>query len=342
MNLNQFLQERRPRWQQLERLLDRVEREGLESLSPREADQFFAVYRLVSSDLNLVQTRTANPALLEYLEGLVGRAYANLAIADHARPLRAWWRIVRYDFPALIRSEVRILALAAAVLAAGIAFGFLATWVTPETADVFLPPTHTAVRPSERVAQLEAMEEKGQTRIDTAGKHALFTSFLMTHNIRVTIFGFALGFTFGIGTVIILFYNGALLGSLMSLYFQDGVGTFFVAWVGPHGAIELPCILFGCTAGLMLARAQFRRDRGSLMAQLRLLRRPLVQILIGTATLLGVAALVEGGFSQVNEPTLPYELKIAVAGALFLALIFYLFWMPVRKKQSASGIDQSI
>jgi uncharacterized membrane protein SpoIIM required for sporulation len=89
-----------------------------------------------------------------------------------------------------------------------------------------------------------------------------FTTFLFTHNIRVTVLGFALGFTFGIGTVLILFFNGAMLGSLAALYLSDGVMVFFLAWVGPHGVIELPCVICGCMAGLMLARAQFRRDAG--------------------------------------------------------------------------------
>ena len=59
--------------------------------------------------------------------------------------------------------------------------------------------------------------------------------------------------------------------------------------------------------------------------------------LVGTATLLVLAACIEGGFSQVNEPALPYPLKIGVAAALFIALLVYLFWMPIRKKSGIAG-----
>ncbi|MFP4055243.1 MAG: stage II sporulation protein M [Candidatus Brocadiia bacterium] len=337
MDLNDFLRQRRARWQRLAALLDRVDRRGLGDLSASEADDFFALYRLVSSDLNLVQTRTANPALLEYLEQLVGRAYANLAVPRRANPLKAWWRIVRHRFPAVMRAERRLLGVAALALLAGALFGFFATWASPRTVEVFLPPEHLARSPRERVEGLEAMEREGETRLDTVGKQAHFSTFLFTHNIRVTVFGFALGLTFGVGTVLILFYNGALLGSITAYYLADGVLTFFVAWVGPHGAIELPCVVFGCTAGLMLARAQFCRERGSLGAQLRALRPALADLLVGTATFLVLAGVIEGSFSQVNEPTVPYALKIAVALALFAALLCYLFVMPVRSRAVVEG-----
>ena len=334
MDLNQFLRERQPRWQRLTAVLDRVDARGLKGLSPDEADEFFALYRLVSSDLNLVQTRTGNPALVGYLEGLVGRAYANLAVPKPVRPLHFWWRVMRYRFPAVLRAEKGLLALTAIVLLAGTAFGFFATLAAPDTASVFLPPEHLAQTPSERVEQLESEARKGHASVSSADEHLVFTTFLFTHNIRVTVFGFALGFTFGIGTVLILFFNGAMLGSLAALYLGDGKMVFFLAWVGPHGVIELPCVVFGCMAGLMLARAQFRRDAGSLRAQLRELRPALVDVLVGAATLLVLAGTIEGGFSQINQPTIPYALKIAVAAALLIALLAYAFLMPLGARGS--------
>lgn len=332
MDINKFISDERPRWQRLETLLQLVDGKGLQSLDPVQTEEFYSLYRLVSSDLNLVQTRTANSALLEYLEGLVGRAYADLSVPREFHPFSAWWKIVRHEFPAAIRSEYKLLGLTAAVMLAGVLFGFFSTMVAPETAEVFLGVEHLAQTPAERVAELEMRETEGKTQLETASKQAEFSTFLFTHNIRVMVFGFALGLTFGVGTIIMLFYNGAMLGSLAHLYLRDGVMTFFIAWVGPHGSIELPCILFGCTAGLMLARAQYRRDRGTLLVQIRDLRRKLVDIVTGTATLLVIAGIIEGTLSQVNEPSMPYALKIAVAVMLFSALLMYLFVMPVKSR----------
>jgi uncharacterized membrane protein SpoIIM required for sporulation len=339
VDIAQFLEKRRPRWQRLSLLLDKVDRRSLRGLAANEADELFTLYRLVSSDLNLVQTRTGNPALLEYLETLVGRAYANFVVPRRAGFFASWWRILRHYYPSTVRAEARLVALSTLVMLAGALLGFAATMVQPVIADVFLPAEHLAQSPAERVAELEALEREGETRVDSLSVNGVFSTFLFTHNIRVSVLCFALGLTFGIGTVVLLFFNGAMLGSLAALYLADGEMTFFIAWIGPHGVIELPCVLMAGGAGLMLARAQWRRDQGSTRSQIRAIRPALIDLMVGTATLLILAGGIEGGFSQINEPTLPYPFKIAVAAALLATLMVYLLWMPTRRRPADDDDD---
>jgi len=342
MDFNHFLNERRSRWQQLSALLDRVDKHGLEGLNPREADDFFSLYRLTSSDLNLVQTRTANPGVVEYLEGLVARAYAQLIAPRKARFFQSWWLILRHYFPAALRAEWKMLLVSAVTLALGTAFGFFATIANPNAAQAFLPPEHLQESPSERVGRLEQDERAGTRGIHSADEHAAFTVFLFNNNIRVSVLAFALGLTFGVGTVIMIFYNGAMLGSLAALYLMDGKMKFFLAWVGPHGSLELPCVIFAGTAGLMIAARQLRRNQGTFLSQIRAVRPALVDLLVGASTILVIAGCIEGGFSQVNEPTISYSFKIIVAAMLFGALLAYLFVMPARPRPSADALDESI
>lgn len=338
VDLNRFIAIRRPRWERLDALLSKVERAGLEALSPDQVDELFALYRLSSSDLTWAQTQTGNPALLDYLEQTVGRAYGLLAPPARAKPVRAWWSMMRHGFPTVVRENVWLLALSALVMLAGASFGALSTIVEPDLARVYLPAEHLLETPSERVADLEQIEIDGGSRVDGQG-FVLFSMFLFTHNIRVCLLAFGLGLTYGIGTAVVLFYNGVILGCIAWRYFDDGVGEFFVAWVGPHAAIELPCIVFAGMAGFMIGRAQWRRDGGSAWRRLSAIRKPLLTVIVATASWLVVAGWVEGGFSQINEPTLPYPLKIAVAGLLFGALLVYLFVVPVRREESLLGSE---
>lgn len=321
---------RRPRWERLSNLLDKADGADLSVLSPEEVNELFRLYRLASSDLNQAQTQTGNPAVLEYLESTVGRAYGILAPPARTRLMAQWWHILRHAFPATIRAERGALFLATLTTVAGVLFGWTATAIDPDLTRVFLPPEHLVQTPSERVAELEEMERTGVTPAGGLGHHATFSSFLFTHNIRVSIFAFGLGLTFGVGTLVLLFYNGALLGSIAQAYLADGVFEFFVAWVGPHGSIEIPSIIFAGTAGFMLARAQWRLDGSTTWRQIAQIRPQLTALILGTASLLVIAGLIEGGFSQINEPTLPYPLKITVAATLFVTLCLYLFVMPVK------------
>ena len=335
MHLPRFIEQRSPRWDRLAALLDRLDasaERGREPLAAEEVAELFRLYRLASSDLNHAQTHTGRAAVLAPLETLVARAHGRLTEPARARPLRWWWRTMRHGFPAAIRRQWGVLLLSTALLLGGAAFGAIATAIEPDFNRIFLPAEHLTETPAERVAGLEAPDTAHE--VDASG-HAAFSAFLASNNIKVSLLALALGLTFGIGTGVVLFFNGALLGCIALGYVTGGVGVFFVAWVGPHGSIELPCIVFAGAAGLLIGRAQWRG--GGVWERLRGDREDLLALITGAATLLVPAALIEGGFSQINEPVLPYELKIAVAGLLFVALLAYLFVMPVDAERQWPG-----
>jgi hypothetical protein len=85
-------------------------------------------------------------------------------------------------------------------------------------------------------------------------------------------------------------------------------------------------------AGMVLATCLLRRSEGTFLEQLRNVRPLLADMLVGVATFLVLAGFIEGTFSQFNEPTLPYWLKIAVAALLFASFMAYLFIMPVQHR----------
>ena len=154
---------------------------------------------------------------------------------------------------------------------------------------------------------------------------SLFSAYLMSHNIEVSFLCFALGAFTILGGYGILFYNGVILGAVAAQYVMDGVVTFFVAWVGPHGALELPAIVFSGAAGIRAGRALLLPGDLSAATALRRAFPDLRRMLLGTAAILVLAGLIEGSFSQFTKQTFPYALKIGVAAVLFIGLVSYLF-----------------
>src|SRR4029077_13293543 len=148
---------------------------------------------------------------------------------------------------------------------------------------------------------------------------------LYTHNIRVSFFAFSLAALSLAGGVWILFYNGIILGAVAATYLMDGVTTFFVAWVGPHGALELPAIVFSGAAGILAGRALLLPGSLWVASSLRKAFPDLRRMLLGTAAILVLAGLIEGSFSQFTQKSFPYGVKIGVAISLFVLLLSYLF-----------------
>jgi uncharacterized membrane protein SpoIIM required for sporulation len=149
----------------------------------------------------------------------------------------------------------------------------------------------------------------------------------MTHNTQVSLFTFAMGFTWGIGTVVLLFYNGIILGAVALDFIRAGQSTFLLGWLLPHGAIEIPAIVLAGQAGFILAGALIGWGRRvSLKARLRAVAPELVTLLCGLAIMLIWAGIVEAFFSQYHEPVIPYHAKIIIGTLELTALILFFGW----------------
>jgi len=321
MNIEAFIAERRPVWQHLDDVLKRAEMAG-DTLSRTDLHELVELYRRTCSDLNRVQSNTANPEILGYLNQLTGRAYRFVYRAAHDTPVWASFRrLIATEIPATFRRERLAVIAAASTMMLGVLFGAAAVLINPANGRRLIPPMFFTERPRDRVERIE----KGDERIDNVEKALFFSASLYTHNIKVSMLAFSLGALTIIGTILLLFYNGMILGAIATMYVLDDVPLFFFAWVGPHGALELPAIIFSAAAGLVAGRAFLMPGNLSRAASLRRVLPAVWRMMIGTALTLVCAGIVEGSFSQFSSRTFPYPLKIAVAVLLFAGLVAYLF-----------------
>ena len=194
-------------------------------------------------------------------------------------------------------------------------------------------------RPSERVTEEEKPDEDEKDPL-RVGK-MVGTAFYMTHNTRVSITALAFGITWGVGTILLLLFNGILLGAVAIDYILGGETAFLVGWLLPHGAIEIPAILIAGQAGLVLGSALIGwGTRRPVRRRLRAISGDLVTLIFGVAILLTWAGFVEAFLSQYHEPVIPYALKISF-GVLELVLLV-LFLSRSGAERTPSSLDTGL
>jgi uncharacterized membrane protein SpoIIM required for sporulation len=306
----------------LEAILNQLDEYPDRTLTLEEARRFHFLYQKVSADLGRIATFASEPQTRAYLESLVARAYGEIhgtREKGHRKSLSRWFVV---GFPRAFRRHWSSFALAVMVMLVGAGFGGTAIVFDQEAKQVMIPSQFSPLLgdPAERVAR-----EEGSGGKHMSGREASFASTLMVNNIRVSIMSMALGMFWGAGTLVVMFYNGVLLGVIAVDYIRAGQTVFLLGWLLPHGAIEIPAVLFAGQAGFVLGRALIgRHEHTPLNARLRKVG-PDVSILIGgVAVLLVWAGLVEAFFSQYHEPVLPYWLKIAFGVTEMAALIWFL------------------
>lgn len=330
-DVNRFLAERKAAWEELEDLLGRAERAGIRSLGIDGAKRFGKLYRSVSSDLIRARTELVDVAVVDYLNDLVARSYAQIHAGQGRRGEKVLGFFLR-EYPRLVRAEWKAIALAAALLLGGGGLGAAMIAVDADALGVLIPEQHQAWTPEERIAR---DQQQGPHTADAA---AQFSNFLFTHNIQVSFLVFALGVTFGVGTASVLFYNGVPLGALAMQYHQAGEDLFFWAWILPHGIPELTSIFIAGGAGLIIGRGLLmpgrRRRRDALVREARRAAR----LVVGTMPVLIVAGLIEGTISQIHEPTIPYVAKLAFAALVGIGLYA---WLALAGKSGATEAARS-
>ena len=330
IDLERFVVQERTHWQRLESLLAQFEDGRRRRSTLAELKEFHYLYERTAAGLARINTFSSERELRTYLEHLVARAYTEIH-STREKPHRlaplAWFF---HTLPQTFRRHVRAFWLATALLLAGAIFGGLLVMIDPEAKEVVLPFSHLLGDPKERVA----MEEAGGNLDHLAGGKSSFAAELMQNNIRVSILAMALGMTFGVGTLIALFYNGVILGAVVVDYVAAGQTVFLLGWLLPHGAVEIPAILVGAQAGLVLARALIGQgDRDPLRVRLRQISNDLMTLMFGVALMLIWAGVIEAFFSQYHAPVLPYSVKITF-GVVELVLLTFFFSRCGRKDQA--------
>ena len=321
IDLAKFIAAGQPFWSELDAFLKKLEDDPHRALPLDQSRRFHYLYERAAADLAKLDTFANEPDTRRYLASLVARAYGEIH-ETREKPHRFeplhWFMVI---FPQTFRRHVNVFWLTVAITLAGCVFGGFATILDPESRHVTMPFGHDQMKPRERVAH----EEKAR-HDRLAGERATFSTFLMTHNTKVSILTMALGMTWGVGTVIMLFYNGVILGAISVDYIADGQGKFLAGWLLPHGSFEIPAILIAGQAGLILGRALIGRGtRKNLAERLREISTDLVTLIGGVGVLLIWAGLVESFFSQYHEPVMPYSAKIAF-GLVELAALTVFLW----------------
>ncbi len=324
IDLQRFVEEERPYWKELEQQLQRLEAEPVLRLSIEELTHFHYLYERTSAGLGKIITFSSEPQLREYLESLVSRAYSEIHSVRQKTQRFSPFRWFFRTFPQTFRRHFRLFVLATVVTLLGSSFGGFILMVDPDEKAVIMPFGHLLGDPSERVRK----EEQAGTEEDRLkGVKSRFSAYLMENNIRVSFFTLASGIVWGIGTLVILFYNGVILGAVAVDYVLAGELKFLLGWLMPHGVIEIPAILIAGQAGFLLGSALIGwGNRQSLRMRLRQISNDLVTLIAAVALFLVWAGLIESFLSQYHEPVIPYAWKIGFGSLEFGLLVFFLSW----------------
>jgi uncharacterized membrane protein SpoIIM required for sporulation len=311
MAKDRFIDERKSAWQRLEDLLSLVDRTALKKLQREEVRELGRIYRRTASDLAIARAESRDPRLINYLNSLVIRAHGRIYRAD-AQGGRRIRRFFTHDFPRTFRETWRYTAVSFGVFALFSVIGFLGTKYDPEFSEL------AGVDPAFREHYIETKTHWWEQLNE---ENQVGSSFIIQNNVRVTIYVFAAGAMFGVGTIFYLARFGANIASVLALTYRAGFGNDLVTFMVGHGVIELSCVFVGGGAGLLIGTAMLMPGDLSRADALKFRGIQAVRLMVGVAVLLCVAGIIEG---FISPAPISSSIKFSIGAITGLALYSYL------------------
>ncbi|HET9528182.1 MAG TPA: stage II sporulation protein M [Pyrinomonadaceae bacterium] len=313
MPRDRFINQRKNAWQRLEELLKLLDHASLRRLHREEVRELGRIYRRTASDLAIARAESRDPRLVNYLNSLVIRAHGRIYRAD----AQGGKKILNYftcELPQTFRRTWRYTFVSFFVFFIFAAGSFVATRYDPEFSEL------VGISAVDRETVIEK-KPRWWERLNEANQTG--ASAIMTNNIMVTIYTFAFGATFGIGTLFYLAFNGANIASVLALTYHAGYGKELVTFMVGHGVIELTCIFIAGGAGLLVGTAMIMPGDLTRADALKTRGMEAVRLMLGVAVLLVFAGIIEGFISPAPiDPRIKYSVAAVTGVALYSYLLF--------------------
>lgn len=313
MDIRQFVQKREKRWAEYRSLTAKAAGGGLKKMPPEEIDRLVWLYRAAAGDLARARTLYPGTDVERDLNAMTQSGYG---LIYGGKPVEKAEPFFTRRYPALVRRNIVFVLVSLAIFAAFATTGFFI--------DKLDPRLRGAVIPARVQDEFESqIEKKGRVDRDIPlGAMSVFSSQLISNNVRVSFLVFALGCTFGVGTVYVMAVNGLVLGALGRTFFERGLMENYFAFIMPHGAIELTAIIIAGAAGLRIGWAMLNPGELPFAASLRRGAAEAVELIFGVVVMLVIAGLIEAYFTPIQS--IPDKAKVAFSFIAFLAALAYL------------------
>ncbi len=320
---DRFRLEREADWRRLEAIVIAMEKGRIARVSDEDLLALPALYRTAASSLATLRETSLDTATLGWLEHLVSRAW--FQVYGPRKGFAGWLReFLLGGWSRAVRALGTDILITLGVMVAGAIVGWLLVASDVEWFYRLVPsgPGETRVPGASR-------EELAATLDTEAGIGGLstFAAYLFSNNAGVCILAFALGFAFGIPSLMLMVHNMALLGALLWLFDGQGLLTELSAWLSVHGTTEIFGILLSGAAGLHIGRSMaFPGELSVLDAAAAAGRRSAV-VMVGVVFMMIIAALLEAFPRQLVAGTIE---RFVIGGAMLTFWLSYFFLYAPR------------
>ena len=298
----------------------------VEPTTPDEASDRFTT---LMDDLAYAKTFYPKSKATKWINGLAATEYQNI-YKNKKEKYSRFFTFFKYELPLVIRKHHRIFLVTTLFFCLAVAVGVIASIKNPDFLRSILGDGYVD------------MTEENIAKGDPFGVYKENNKFNMFitigfNNIGVAFKAFISGFTGGLLTVFILWFNGIMLGSFQQMFFANGLGLQSVLVIWIHGTFEICSIVFSGVAGFVFVSGVLFPGTYSRMESFMQHFKDAAKILICVIPFLIMAAFFESHITQLMSDTfdkkpdgIPMWGSVFILGGSLFTIVWYFIIWPIK------------
>ncbi len=234
-----FLKQNNNKWKEFEQILLTPEK-----ANPRRmADLFIEI----TDDLSYSRTYYPDSKTTDYLNGLASRIHQEIYKNKRENRTR-FFRFWAHELPLHFKKYHFHLGVSLIVFLLACTIGAFSTYHDESIPRIILGDYYV----DQTIERIKAGNPLG-----IYGEDSAWTMFIQItiNNIRVSFITFVFGIFFSVGTGVLLFQNGMMLGSFLMFFKKYAVSAVAMKVVWIHGAFEISAIVIAGAAGFALGNS---------------------------------------------------------------------------------------
>ena len=317
MKETKFIEQNKKKWSEFE---------DLSKTTHKDSNLYSKLFIQITDDLSYARTFYSNRSVRVYLNNLAQDIFHKVFSRNRKKQsvFKEFWM---EELPSIMYHHRIDLLIAFLVTTGAVAIGLLTYKNDPAFAAKILGDDYLTMT-AENIAKKDPMAVYKQS-----GPIEMFIR-IVINNLTVDIRTFFSGLVVGIGSFLVLIYNGMMLSAFQFYFIKRGLfwDSFLAVWL--HGTLEISAMVICGAAGIVLGKGLVFPGTYSRMQSFFSSAQRATKIFFSVLPITIVAAIIESFLTRYTKA--PDALRLALILISLMFILGYYVYLPWLKKRNGT------
>ena len=307
-----FVKQNQVRWQQFEKILTG-------SLQPNP-DKLSEVFIQITDDLSFARTQYPDSRVTQYLNQLASKIHLEIYKnkKENRNRIITFWK---FDVPLVMYAARKQMLYSFVLFMIACVVGVVSTLYDDTFVRLILGDYYVNMT-------LENIQSGNATAVYSTGEEINMFFTITLNNVMVAVRTFVFGLFTSVLSGLVLLYNGIMVGTFLTFFYQHNQLAESAPVVMLHGTIELSSIVIAGGAGFLLGNSFLFPGTYSRLASFRIGAVKGLKIVIGLVPFFIVAGFIESFITRYS--IMHWSAKTFIIALSAFVMIYYFIVYPYR------------